>query len=105
MNKTQDQGFTLIELLIVIVVLGILATVTVFAVGGITEDAQDNACDIESRTIRTASQAYFASQEPNAYAADVDGLVDYLDDVSGANDRWNLDANGNPVAVAGQNCA
>ena len=28
----QDKGFTLVELLIVIVILGILATVTVFAV-------------------------------------------------------------------------
>ena len=31
------QGFTLVELLIVIVILGILATVTMFAVRGITE--------------------------------------------------------------------
>ncbi|MEI7619701.1 MAG: type II secretion system protein, partial [Actinomycetota bacterium] len=30
----KDKGFTLVELLIVIVILGILATVTVFAVRG-----------------------------------------------------------------------
>ncbi len=36
MDNKQDKGFTLVELLIVIVILGILATVTVFAVRGIT---------------------------------------------------------------------
>ena len=35
----QNKGFTLVELLIVIVILGILATVTVFAVTGITNKA------------------------------------------------------------------
>ena len=37
MENKQDKGFTLVELLIVIVILGILATVTVFAVRGITD--------------------------------------------------------------------
>jgi prepilin-type N-terminal cleavage/methylation domain-containing protein len=37
MDNKQDKGFTLVELLIVIVILGILATVTVFAVRGITD--------------------------------------------------------------------
>ena len=44
MENKQDKGFTLVELLIVIVILGILATVTVFAVRGITDRGQDNAC-------------------------------------------------------------
>jgi prepilin-type N-terminal cleavage/methylation domain-containing protein len=60
MDNKQDKGFTLVELLIVIVILGILATVTVFAVRGITQNAQDNACDVEQRTIETAIEAYYA---------------------------------------------
>ncbi|MCU1388757.1 MAG: hypothetical protein JWL72_2095, partial [Ilumatobacteraceae bacterium] len=36
-SSKKDKGFTLVELLIVIVILGILATVTVFAVRGITD--------------------------------------------------------------------
>ncbi len=40
MDNKQDKGFTLVELLIVIVILGILATITVFAVRGITDQGQ-----------------------------------------------------------------
>ena len=36
-----EQGFTLVELLIVIVILGILAGIVVFAVGNLTEQRQD----------------------------------------------------------------
>ena len=42
-KRRADEGFTLIELLIVIVILGILATVTVFAVRGITDQGQASA--------------------------------------------------------------
>ena len=41
--EKKDKGFTLVELLIVIVILGILATVTVFAVRGITDKGQTSA--------------------------------------------------------------
>lgn len=58
--KKQDEGFTLIELLIVIVILGILATVVVFAVGGITDRGQDSACDTDRATLEVAVEAYFA---------------------------------------------
>jgi prepilin-type N-terminal cleavage/methylation domain-containing protein len=56
-----QQGFTLIELLIVIAILGILAAVVVFAVGNVTDNADEKACDIEYRTIKTAVQAYKAN--------------------------------------------
>lgn len=60
--KKQDEGFTLIELLIVIVILGILATVVVFSVRGITDDSRDNACDTDQRTMEVAVEAYFAQE-------------------------------------------
>jgi|GEM_PF-542952 len=59
-NNTQDKGFTLVELLIVIVILGILATVTVFAVRGITTQGQATACNADIKTNQTAIEAYFA---------------------------------------------
>jgi general secretion pathway protein G len=57
----QDKGFTLVELLIVIVILGILATVTVFAVTGITDKGKTSACDADAKTIQTAEEAYSAN--------------------------------------------
>ena len=59
----QDKGFTLVELLIVIVILGILATVTVFAVTGITTRGKDSACKSDVKTIQTAEEAYNANTE------------------------------------------
>ncbi len=58
--KKQDEGFTLIELLIVIVILGILATVVVFSVRGITDQGKDNACDTDIRTVEVALESYYA---------------------------------------------
>jgi prepilin-type N-terminal cleavage/methylation domain-containing protein len=56
----DDAGFTLIELLIVIVLLGVLSTVVVFAVGGITDRGTTAACRADGRALETAVSAYFA---------------------------------------------
>ena len=53
----QDKGFTLVELLIVIVILGILATVTVFAVTGITNKGKTSACQSDLKVLQTAEEA------------------------------------------------
>ena len=58
----QDDGFTLIELLIVIVILGILAGIVVFAVGGITNRGQDSACKADKKTLEVAEEANFAQK-------------------------------------------
>jgi prepilin-type N-terminal cleavage/methylation domain-containing protein len=63
MENKQDKGFTLVELLIVIVILGILATVTVFAVRGITDRGQTNACSVDQRTLDTSIEAFYAQYQ------------------------------------------
>ena len=59
-QEQHDKGFTLVELLIVIVILGILATVTVFAVRGITDQGKAATCKSDSKTLQTAYEAYCA---------------------------------------------
>lgn len=72
------KGFTLVELLVVIVILGILAAVVVFAVSGINQEAQDGACAAEARTVRAAQEAY-AARNDGDYAVNGSGLSpDYL---------------------------
>jgi prepilin-type N-terminal cleavage/methylation domain-containing protein len=59
-KKRDQEGFTLIELLIVIVILGILATIVVFAVAGIRDKGNKSACKAEYKTLETAAEAYYA---------------------------------------------
>jgi prepilin-type N-terminal cleavage/methylation domain-containing protein len=53
-----DGGFTLVELLVVIIILGILSAVVVFAVRGAGNKGKASATAIDARTIRTAQEAY-----------------------------------------------
>ena len=70
----RDKGFTLVELLIVIVILGVLSTVTVFAVSGITDRGRTARCDSDQRTVEVAVESFYA--ENNAYPAGVDNNAD-----------------------------
>jgi prepilin-type N-terminal cleavage/methylation domain-containing protein len=62
-NRGEVSGFTLIELLIVIVVLGILAAVVIFALGGITGKSALAACEGDGATVSTA-MAVLEAQYP-----------------------------------------
>lgn len=71
-NEDED-GFTLIELLIVIVILGVLAGIVVFAVGGINDSSKKSACKSDVKNVETAQEAYYAQNK--SYAASADALV------------------------------
>src|SRR5207253_11083688 len=71
--KAQEGGFTLIELLIVIVILGILAAIVVFAVGGITDRGTLSACKADKKSIEVAIEAQYAQNA--TYPATVAALV------------------------------
>ncbi len=73
-TQKKDRGFTLVELLIVIVILGILATVTVFAVRGITNKGKTSACAADKKTLEVAAEAYMAQN--GSYPASAQQMVD-----------------------------
>src|ERR1700691_2259714 len=57
-KKRDAKGFTLVELLIVIVVLGVLAAVVIFSLGGVTAEAASTACNANAKTVSIAVSAY-----------------------------------------------
>src|SRR5262245_24667281 len=70
--RRGEEGFTLVELLVVIVILGVLASIVVFAVGGITNNSSKNACSTDKATVSAAEEAYYAQ---NSKYADMATLV------------------------------
>ena len=56
-QKRNEEGFTLIELLIVIIVLGILAAIVVFAVGTTRDDAVASSCATAAKSVELSAEA------------------------------------------------
>lgn len=79
-TEERDDGFTLVELLIVIVILGILAAVVVFAVSGIADSSQEAGCQTEHRQLATAVEAYFALYRADSIPDGGDGAAATLRD-------------------------
>lgn len=59
-ERGDEGGFTLIELLIVIVILGILAAIVVFAVQNLTGSSASASCKSDMKTVETAVEAFDA---------------------------------------------
>jgi len=72
--RAVEAGFTLIELLIVVVILGVLAGIVVFAVSAFNNDGVTAACKADVKNVQIASEAYYAKN--GAY--DSGGIADLV---------------------------
>lgn len=70
----NESGFTLIELLIVIVILGVLSGIVVFAVSGIQDRGNASACRTDKKTVQVAVEAYYAKNGAYPPAGDAGWL-------------------------------
>lgn len=61
-ERGDEGGFTLIELLIVIVILGVLAAIVVFAVSNLTGSSAKSACSTDYKTVQSAVETYKAQE-------------------------------------------
>ena len=73
-RRSGANGFTLIELLTVIVILGVLAGIVVFAVSAFNNDGKAAACNSDSKNVEIAEEAYYAKSNPHVYT-DIATLV------------------------------
>ncbi len=76
--KDDQSGFTLIELLIVIVILGILAAVVVFAVGAFNKNGLQAACQSDFKSVEIADESYYAQHTSTYALASTDLVPNYI---------------------------
>ncbi|MCD6379339.1 hypothetical protein J7M07_02685 [bacterium] len=62
-SDKSTAGWTLIELIIIIVILGVIASVTIPAYMNMTTSAEINGCQASQGTIRSAVSMYYAKHK------------------------------------------
>ena len=75
--RSDESGFTLVELLVVIIILGVLTGVTVFAVGSFSDRGELEACQTEKETVELAAKSMATDDNFNGWST----VTNYGDDI------------------------
>jgi prepilin-type N-terminal cleavage/methylation domain-containing protein len=107
-RKRDGQGFTLIEVLLVVVILGLLAVAVVMAVRGITDGADESACEADKHNLVRATEAFFAKRStttipptpPTSTSSDrFEATLDAQGFLSGPSKYHDVGADGSLIAI------
>jgi prepilin-type N-terminal cleavage/methylation domain-containing protein len=103
--RANDEGFTLIELLIVVVILGVLAGIVVFAVGNFRNDGVAAACKSDVKNVEVATEAFYAKNN-FTYPASVAALVTagYLKEAPPTTEGISINTTTGAVTATGTGC-
>lgn len=92
-KRRSQGGFTLIEILVVVVIVGVLATLVAQNLGGTTEQANLAATKSDMNAIKTAAQRFKMQkkrwpEELSELIGDEDSTIRYLDLDEVPKDKW-----------------
>src|ERR1700733_2911389 len=71
----KSKGFTIVELLIVIVVIGILATLVIVTFTGIQQKARDSKRKTDVGAVQAALESYYSSNSTDPTLADLNSAT------------------------------
>ena len=73
--QNKSKGFTIVELLIVIVVIGILATLVIVTFTGIQQKARDSKRKTDIGAVQAALESYYSSNNTYPTSADLNSAA------------------------------
>lgn len=100
----RDRGFTLVELLVVVTIMGVLSTVSVFAVRGISDRGQQSACDSDRRVLEVAVETWFADDTLSASGTLSEQALVNADLLRAPSELHDVQADGSVLATDGGAC-
>ena len=104
--KRRDRGFTLIELLIVIAILGVLNTIVVLSVRGITDKGQSSAGSSDKKTLEVAYETASANgYDMSALSGDISAKLVEQGYLHEASSWFTVDKTGTVTAIPSGMCA